>query len=99
MTLGNMRSQGVRSLSVSCWLCHHGAVLPVDRWPNDAGAVLRPAHSLHRLRDRRRRRAAQLDGAAVAGEPHGSAVVGRDGAVWHRRQRYLLRVEHVPIVA
>jgi hypothetical protein len=35
MTLGNMRSQGVRSLSGSCWLCHHGAVLLVDRWPDD----------------------------------------------------------------
>jgi hypothetical protein len=34
MTLANMRAQGVRSLSVSCWLCHHGAVLIADRWPN-----------------------------------------------------------------
>jgi hypothetical protein len=25
----------VRSLAVSCWLCHHGAVLPVDPWPDD----------------------------------------------------------------
>jgi hypothetical protein len=23
-------------LSASCWLCHHAAVLPVDRWPDDA---------------------------------------------------------------
>ena len=30
MTLGNMRANGVRSLAVSCWLCHHGAVLAVD---------------------------------------------------------------------
>ena len=35
MTLDNMRAQGVRSLSVTCWLCHHGAVLAVDRWPDD----------------------------------------------------------------
>ena len=35
MTLANMRAQGVRSLSVSCWLCHHGAVLIADRWPNE----------------------------------------------------------------
>jgi hypothetical protein len=35
MTLGNMRANGVRSLSVSYWLCHRGAVLAVDRWPND----------------------------------------------------------------
>jgi hypothetical protein len=36
MTLGNMRANGVRSLSVSCWLCHHDAVLTVDRWPDAA---------------------------------------------------------------
>jgi hypothetical protein len=23
MTLGNMRSNGVRSLDMSCWQCHH----------------------------------------------------------------------------
>jgi hypothetical protein len=23
MTLGNMRDNGVRSLAVSCWQCHH----------------------------------------------------------------------------
>jgi len=32
MTLGNMRSLGVRSLAVTCELCHHGAVLPADEW-------------------------------------------------------------------
>jgi hypothetical protein len=35
VTLGNMRSQGVRWLAVSCWLCRHDAVLPTDRWPTD----------------------------------------------------------------
>jgi hypothetical protein len=35
MTLGNMRANGVRSLSVTCWLRQHGAVLAVDRWPDD----------------------------------------------------------------
>jgi hypothetical protein len=35
MTLGNMRAQGVRSLSVSCWQCHHDGVLSVDSWPDD----------------------------------------------------------------
>jgi hypothetical protein len=33
MTLGNMRELGVRSLDVSCWNCHHQAVL--DHWPDD----------------------------------------------------------------
>jgi hypothetical protein len=30
MTLGNMRANGVRRLSVSCWQCHHSAVIDVD---------------------------------------------------------------------
>jgi hypothetical protein len=32
MTLANMRAQGVRSLWVVCDLCHHDAVLNVDRF-------------------------------------------------------------------
>jgi hypothetical protein len=35
MTLANMREQGVRSLSVSCCLYHHGAVLIADRWRDE----------------------------------------------------------------
>jgi hypothetical protein len=35
MTLGNMRADGVRSLAVSCHLCHHAAVLSADPWPDD----------------------------------------------------------------
>jgi hypothetical protein len=35
MTLGNMRQLGVRSLPVSCWLCHHQAVLSADNWRDD----------------------------------------------------------------
>jgi hypothetical protein len=35
MTLGNMRANGVRSLAVSCWNCHHKATLTVDPWPDD----------------------------------------------------------------
>jgi hypothetical protein len=34
MTLGNMRANGVRSLDVCCWQCHHRAILsaaPVAR--------------------------------------------------------------------
>jgi hypothetical protein len=35
MTLGNMRELGVRAYFVSCWNCHHEAVLVADRWPGD----------------------------------------------------------------
>jgi hypothetical protein len=35
MTLGNMPANGVRSLAVSCWHCHHQAVLSADSWPDD----------------------------------------------------------------
>ena len=35
MTLGNMRDNGVRSLAVSCWQCHHRAILSAERWPDD----------------------------------------------------------------
>ncbi len=35
MTLANMRQQGVRSLWVVCELCHHDAVLNVDRFADD----------------------------------------------------------------
>jgi hypothetical protein len=34
MTLGNMRANGVRSLSAYCWTCHHDAVLNVDHYPD-----------------------------------------------------------------
>ena len=34
MTLGSMRSLDVRSLAVTCEMCHHEAVLPADRWPD-----------------------------------------------------------------
>ena len=30
MTLANKRANGVRSLSVTCELCHHGALMNVD---------------------------------------------------------------------
>jgi hypothetical protein len=34
MTLGNMRGLGVRSLAVSCLLCHHAAVVDVEVLPD-----------------------------------------------------------------
>jgi hypothetical protein len=33
MTLGIKRANGVRSLGVSCWQCHHRAILSADPWP------------------------------------------------------------------
>jgi hypothetical protein len=30
MTLRNMRENGVRSLAVSCWQCHHRAILSAE---------------------------------------------------------------------
>jgi hypothetical protein len=36
MTLGNMRANGVRSLDVSCWQCHHHrATLSAEPWPDE----------------------------------------------------------------
>jgi hypothetical protein len=35
MTLGNMRANGVRSLDVCCWVCHHRTILSADPWPDD----------------------------------------------------------------
>jgi hypothetical protein len=34
-TLANMRENGVRSLDVSCWLCHHQAIISAAPWPDD----------------------------------------------------------------
>lgn len=35
MTAANMRSLGVRRLSVSCWTCHHSAVLDIEHIGGD----------------------------------------------------------------
>jgi hypothetical protein len=35
MTLGNMRANGVHSIVVCCWACHHEALLSCDLWPDD----------------------------------------------------------------
>jgi hypothetical protein len=35
MTLGNMRRLGVRSIAVSCLVCHHAAVMSTEAWPDD----------------------------------------------------------------
>jgi hypothetical protein len=38
MDLANMRARGVRSLSITCELCHHAAVMNIDRF-GDAATV------------------------------------------------------------
>jgi hypothetical protein len=38
MTLGDMRANGVRSLDVSCWNCHHRAIVSANPWPDDVPA-------------------------------------------------------------
>jgi hypothetical protein len=35
MTLGNMRANGVRSLAVSCHLCHHETIISAARWADE----------------------------------------------------------------
>jgi len=35
MTLGNMRENGVRSLSIMCSVCHREAVMSADPWPDN----------------------------------------------------------------
>jgi hypothetical protein len=40
MTLGKMRQNGVRSLSVHCWVCHHSAILSAEAWPDDLPMTL-----------------------------------------------------------
>jgi hypothetical protein len=35
LQLGNMRANGARSLDVSCWQCHHRAILSADPWSDD----------------------------------------------------------------
>jgi hypothetical protein len=34
MTLGDMRANGVWWLDVSCWQCHHRAILSANLWPD-----------------------------------------------------------------
>jgi hypothetical protein len=61
MTLGNMRENGVRSLSITCGAlhCHHDAIMDVSGFADDShGAILRPAHGLHGVRRYRGRCAA-----------------------------------------
>jgi len=66
MDLANMRANGVRSLDIQCYQCLHQVILNVDHLPGDIhGAVIRAPHSVHQVRDDRRRCAAELAGEAA----------------------------------
>jgi hypothetical protein len=65
MTLGNMRHNGVRSLFVSCWQCHHRAIMSADRWP-DHVPVPTERDGVHKVRDDRRRCPTELEGTWLA---------------------------------
>jgi hypothetical protein len=54
-------------------------VLPVARYPGEIGAAQDELHGLHLLRDRRRRRAAQLEGTIAARELDRGPAVARSG--------------------
>jgi hypothetical protein len=43
-----MRANGVRSLDVSCWQCHHRTILSADPWPDHV-----PVRGVHPLREHR----------------------------------------------
>jgi hypothetical protein len=34
MTLGNTRANGVRSLDMACWQCHHRPIHQAAQWPD-----------------------------------------------------------------
>jgi hypothetical protein len=68
MTLGNMPANGVRSLDVSCWRCHHGA--NADPWPDHVSVRI----GLHEPQHHRCRCAAELAGTAATGEPDRRAM-------------------------
>src|SRR5271165_6837512 len=70
---GGHDKRSVRSLAVTCELCHHQAVVWADAWP-DAVLVqgLPAAHGVHPVRDRRRRRTGRTGGSSGRRENDGA---------------------------
>jgi hypothetical protein len=65
MTLGNMRANGVRSLLVYCFACHHEAVLRVEDYPDDVQVpTFGPRMVCSRVRHDRCRRTTELERTA-----------------------------------
>jgi hypothetical protein len=75
MTLGNMRANGVRSLDVSCWQCHHRTILRADPWPDDVPVPsFGHTHGVHPMWHYWCRRPAEPAGAARAGDAEGGGA-------------------------
>ena len=88
MTLGNMRANGVRSLDVSCWQCHHRVIMTADPWPDDVpGASIRAADGMYPLRDHRCRCPAELAGAGAGEIERWGAIKARDGAQYQHKSK------------
>ena len=70
VTLGHIRSHGVRHLLIYCsagLYCHHSAVINADRWPDETVLLeLDRRGGLHPVRHDRRGRAAELERATAA---------------------------------
>jgi hypothetical protein len=61
MTLGNMRANGVGSLLVYCFACHHEAVFGIGGYPDDVPVPTFAPRMVCTRRHDRRRRAAELE--------------------------------------
>ena len=86
MDLSNMRENGVRSLSVQCKQCRHHVIINVDHLAGDITVPsLGAADGLLAMQNCRRRRPAELAGAATVDAPdrrryRPAAGVSREGA-------------------
>jgi hypothetical protein len=67
MTLGHMRANGVRSLDVSCWICHHRTIMSAEPWPDHVPVpTFGPRMVCTKVRHHRRRCPAELAGEGIA---------------------------------
>jgi hypothetical protein len=72
MTLGNMRSLGVRRLAAFCHnnACRHQALIDVETYPDHVeGSLVPHARPLRQVRRPGHRRAAELEGKADGATP------------------------------
>jgi hypothetical protein len=95
MTLGNMREQGVRSLSVSCWQCHHMARSSAPTLGQTGFMCRLSARTwCAPLRDDRCGCEAELEGTARAGEPDRGACPKLDSRrKYSGENAFMIRME------